>query len=413
MGSALPVQEPSMDDILASIRRIIEGREDRADTGSQPGRDKGSEDENRSAGAVQPAAKAANAAPSMQADGAGAEAPVTARSSGKPVSLTASNDEGKTPFAGATQTADAERIASKVEELATLSVARMRAASLENAVRDYRETEMAADLQAEEAAMDTQFEHLGGSVPSFYDEFDEAAFASELLANAGLTESETKDEVSESARLHERRSRPAFEPFKAPAEQASMRAADAEQSSGEHLQAEAAPLATVAVLGLARPATPDVEELAPSSSLSEAISILAAADEPEALSADEVQLEASAGETVSDEASPAKGVAGSAHLRRGEEAQGQPTAPDMPVEGEEQTAGIFSLVSSEVEGRISSSFDQLAEAVRADQLARMDDTVRDMLRPMLSDWLEDNLPSIVERMVREEIERVARGPRRA
>ena len=39
--------------------------------------------------------------------------------------------------------------------------------------------------------------------------------------------------------------------------------------------------------------------------------------------------------------------------------------------------------------------------------------VREMLRPMLSDWLEDNLPSIVERMVREEIERVARGPRRA
>jgi cell pole-organizing protein PopZ len=35
-----------------------------------------------------------------------------------------------------------------------------------------------------------------------------------------------------------------------------------------------------------------------------------------------------------------------------------------------------------------------------------------MLRPMLSDWLDDNLPKLVERLVREEIERVARGPRR-
>jgi hypothetical protein len=33
----------------------------------------------------------------------------------------------------------------------------------------------------------------------------------------------------------------------------------------------------------------------------------------------------------------------------------------------------------------------------------------DMLRPMLQDWLDNNLPTLVERLVREEIERVARG----
>jgi cell pole-organizing protein PopZ len=32
-----------------------------------------------------------------------------------------------------------------------------------------------------------------------------------------------------------------------------------------------------------------------------------------------------------------------------------------------------------------------------------------MLRPMHQDWLDDNLPGLVERLVREEIERVARG----
>ncbi|RYE53999.1 MAG: DUF2497 domain-containing protein, partial [Rhizobiaceae bacterium] len=33
----------------------------------------------------------------------------------------------------------------------------------------------------------------------------------------------------------------------------------------------------------------------------------------------------------------------------------------------------------------------------------------DMLRPMLKEWLDENLPSVVERMVEKEIARVARG----
>jgi cell pole-organizing protein PopZ len=37
---------------------------------------------------------------------------------------------------------------------------------------------------------------------------------------------------------------------------------------------------------------------------------------------------------------------------------------------------------------------------------------REMLRPMLRAWLDDNLPTLVERLVRAEIERVARGGRR-
>lgn len=35
--------------------------------------------------------------------------------------------------------------------------------------------------------------------------------------------------------------------------------------------------------------------------------------------------------------------------------------------------------------------------------------IREMLRPMLKDWLEENLPSMVERIVAQEIERVSRG----
>ncbi|WP_176762610.1 DUF2497 domain-containing protein [Pelagibacterium luteolum] len=35
--------------------------------------------------------------------------------------------------------------------------------------------------------------------------------------------------------------------------------------------------------------------------------------------------------------------------------------------------------------------------------------IREMLRPMLKDWLDENLPSMVERIVAQEIERVSRG----
>jgi uncharacterized protein len=34
-----------------------------------------------------------------------------------------------------------------------------------------------------------------------------------------------------------------------------------------------------------------------------------------------------------------------------------------------------------------------------------------MLRPMLKQWLEENLPGLVERLVRAEIDRVSRGGR--
>ncbi len=39
----------------------------------------------------------------------------------------------------------------------------------------------------------------------------------------------------------------------------------------------------------------------------------------------------------------------------------------------------------------------------------VEDLVREMLRPMLKEWLDANLPSMVERLVRQEIERIARN----
>ncbi|MBX6370490.1 MAG: DUF2497 domain-containing protein, partial [Rhodospirillales bacterium] len=42
----------------------------------------------------------------------------------------------------------------------------------------------------------------------------------------------------------------------------------------------------------------------------------------------------------------------------------------------------------------------------------IEELVRDLLRPMLRDWLDANLPGMVERLVREEIERLVRDAQR-
>lgn len=71
-----------------------------------------------------------------------------------------------------------------------------------------------------------------------------------------------------------------------------------------------------------------------------------------------------------------------------------------------------SLLSEEAGAQIARSFNDLAQVVNGIERETVEDMAKDMLRPMLREWLDDNLPTLVERLVREEIERVARGPRR-
>jgi len=54
-------------------------------------------------------------------------------------------------------------------------------------------------------------------------------------------------------------------------------------------------------------------------------------------------------------------------------------------------------------------FNNLASTILSSEARNLDEMARDMLRPMLKAWLDANLPPLVERLVREEIERVARG----
>ena len=58
---------------------------------------------------------------------------------------------------------------------------------------------------------------------------------------------------------------------------------------------------------------------------------------------------------------------------------------------------------------VESAFNSLAATVLSNNARTLEDLVKEMLRPMLKNWLDDNLPSLVERLVRAEIERVSRG----
>lgn len=69
------------------------------------------------------------------------------------------------------------------------------------------------------------------------------------------------------------------------------------------------------------------------------------------------------------------------------------------------------LLSQRTDQAVGQAFQHLAGSILAGSQRTLDDIVREMLRPMLKEWLDDNLPGIVERLVRAEIERVARGGR--
>ena len=58
---------------------------------------------------------------------------------------------------------------------------------------------------------------------------------------------------------------------------------------------------------------------------------------------------------------------------------------------------------------VDSAFNTLAHTVIGQNARTLEDLVKEMLRPLLKSWLDDNLPGLVDRIVRAEIERVSRG----
>ncbi|MDP2212456.1 DUF2497 domain-containing protein [Phenylobacterium sp.] len=84
--------------------------------------------------------------------------------------------------------------------------------------------------------------------------------------------------------------------------------------------------------------------------------------------------------------------------------------PPASYEPAASQGGDEGLLSQTAATAAASAFGQLSAAIGMPHTDRtLEDVVREMLRPLLKQWLDDNLPQIVEASVREEVERIARG----
>ncbi|TDK38830.1 DUF2497 domain-containing protein [Rhizobium deserti] len=94
------------------------------------------------------------------------------------------------------------------------------------------------------------------------------------------------------------------------------------------------------------------------------------------------------------------------------EPQPAPAAIAEPASLPAKIEEAATLLSAEAGAQVAQSFNELAAVFNGLEHRAVEEMAQEMLRPMLQEWLDDNLPTLVERLVREEIERVARGPRR-
>jgi uncharacterized protein len=98
-----------------------------------------------------------------------------------------------------------------------------------------------------------------------------------------------------------------------------------------------------------------------------------------------------------------------------EDAEPEPTAAHEPARAPSRAARPRTepdvLLSGSARATAANAFQVLSTTVINSNPRTLEDLVREMLRPMLKAWLDDNLPPLVERLVRAEIERVSRTGR--
>lgn len=89
----------------------------------------------------------------------------------------------------------------------------------------------------------------------------------------------------------------------------------------------------------------------------------------------------------------------------------EPRRPAAPTTPAAAPAPAFDrgLISTSTMAAVDSAFNSLAQTVIGQNARTLEDLVKELLRPLLKSWLDDNLPSVVDRIVRAEIERVSRG----
>lgn len=130
---------------------------------------------------------------------------------------------------------------------------------------------------------------------------------------------------------------------------------------------------------------------------------------PRSLAEVQASLRQSSPEPQAEPAAPAATVATSAP----EEVKAETPEPvrEEVVEQPRQAAAETrpSIISEQAGRQVAAAFGELSEVFAASRKRSFDEMAEEMIRPMLREWMDNNLPVLVERLVREEIERVARG----
>ena len=200
-----------------------------------------------------------------------------------------------------------------------------------------------------------------------------------------------------------------------------------EPSPAEPAQVEDAPLAMHA---LHSEGSSDLDERSPSQAMGEPVAEPQDADEnaltahapvasplrplPEVLAAEPIPAE-----SLPDLSERLEAIHQQAHVhpaRRdvaafsagGDDYFDPPEEHDRPVAVPADPTPLFSATTN---SSVASAFNVLAASRLADNSDELLGMAREMIRPLLRSWLDENLPSMVERLVRDEIERVARGGR--
>lgn len=81
--------------------------------------------------------------------------------------------------------------------------------------------------------------------------------------------------------------------------------------------------------------------------------------------------------------------------------------PELAPKPAINQSDMESLISNQAASSVSESFANLSGLVVSSQAKTMEELLKEMLKPMLQSWLDENLPSMVEEMVANEIRRLS------
>ena len=136
-----------------------------------------------------------------------------------------------------------------------------------------------------------------------------------------------------------------------------------------------------------------------------------AAMPPPATLASRAAATASAAAAMRDEEIDAKVAEFSGTWRPAPPARAEhpPAERSSPAGPARQRSASERLVSATTAAAVDAAFDTLAQSAQPRSGRTVEELVSELIRPMLKTWLDDNLPAIVERLVRAEIERLSRA----